>query len=96
MKQTIEIEQITYKNLFAKSWNYINNYLQTDTKYIYNAKLAKKMPYHRADTSAQADKLSGIVEESDLYEGFAPHVETSEIKTLDFYNLPKQTGELNS
>lgn len=51
------------------------------------------MPYHRADTSAQADKLSGIVEESDLYEGFAPHVETSEIKTLDFYNLPKQTGE---
>lgn len=54
------------------------------------------MPYHRADTSAQADKLSGIVEESDLYEGFAPHVETSEIKTLDFYNLPKQTGELNS
>lgn len=75
---------------------YINNYLQTDKKYIYNAKLAKKMPYHRADTSAQADKLSGIVEESDLYEGFAPHVETSEIKTLDFYNLPKQTGELNS
>ncbi|KRG03401.1 GTPase-activating protein skywalker isoform X12 [Drosophila mojavensis] len=51
------------------------------------------MPYHRADTSAQADKLSGIVEESDLYEGFAPHVETSEIKTLDFYNLPKQTGK---
>lgn len=93
MKQTIEIEQITYKNLFAKSWNYINKYLQTDKKYIYNAKLAKKMPYHRADTSAQADKLSGIVEESDLYEGFAPHVETSEIKTLDFYNLPKQTGE---
>ncbi|XP_034472857.1 GTPase-activating protein skywalker isoform X4 [Drosophila innubila] len=51
------------------------------------------MPYHRADTSAQADKLSGIVEESDLYEGFAPHVETSEIKTLDFYNLPKPTGK---
>ncbi|XP_064551342.1 GTPase-activating protein skywalker isoform X8 [Drosophila montana] len=51
------------------------------------------MPYHRADTSAQADKLSGIVEESDLYEGFAPHVETSEIKTLDFYSLPKQTGK---
>ncbi|KAI8043241.1 hypothetical protein M5D96_004568 [Drosophila gunungcola] len=52
------------------------------------------MPYHRGgDASSQADKLSGIVEESDLYEGFAPHVETSEIKTLDFYNLPKQTGE---
>ncbi|XP_068150264.1 GTPase-activating protein skywalker isoform X6 [Drosophila tropicalis] len=51
------------------------------------------MPYHRGDTSAQADKLSGIVEESDLYEGFAPHVETSEIKTLDFYNIPKQTGK---
>ncbi|EDW46407.1 GM23293 [Drosophila sechellia] len=51
------------------------------------------MPYHRGgDASSQADKLSGIVEESDLYEGFAPHVETSEIKTLDFYNLPKQTG----
>ncbi|EDW29214.1 GL19585 [Drosophila persimilis] len=50
------------------------------------------MPYHRSgDASAQADKLSGIVEESDLYEGFAPHVETSEIKTLDFYNLPKPT-----
>jgi len=53
------------------------------------------MPYHRGDTSAQADKLSGIVEESDLYEGFAPHVETSEIKTLDHYTLPKQTGKLN-
>ncbi|XP_015036248.1 GTPase-activating protein skywalker isoform X12 [Drosophila miranda] len=52
------------------------------------------MPYHRSgDASAQADKLSGIVEESDLYEGFAPHVETSEIKTLDFYNLPKPTGK---
>ncbi|XP_017082398.1 GTPase-activating protein skywalker isoform X12 [Drosophila eugracilis] len=52
------------------------------------------MPYHRGgDASSQADKLSGIVEESDLYEGFAPHVETSEIKTLDFYNLPKQTGK---
>ncbi|XP_033150861.1 GTPase-activating protein skywalker isoform X12 [Drosophila busckii] len=51
------------------------------------------MPYHRGDTSAQADKLSGILEESDLYEGFAPHVETSEIKTLDFYNLPKPTGK---
>ncbi|XP_023031791.1 GTPase-activating protein skywalker isoform X4 [Drosophila willistoni] len=51
------------------------------------------MPYHRGDTSAQADKLSGIVEESDLYEGFAPHVETSEIKTLDFYTIPKQTGK---
>ncbi|SPP79583.1 blast:TBC1 domain family member 24 [Drosophila guanche] len=52
------------------------------------------MPYHRSgDASAQADKLSGIVEESDLYEGFAPHVETSEIKTLDFYNLPKPSGK---
>ncbi|XP_017022485.1 GTPase-activating protein skywalker isoform X8 [Drosophila kikkawai] len=52
------------------------------------------MPYHRGgDASSQADKLSGIVEESDLYEGFAPHVETSGIKTLDFYNLPKPTGK---
>ncbi|XP_030382836.1 GTPase-activating protein skywalker isoform X12 [Scaptodrosophila lebanonensis] len=52
------------------------------------------MPYHhRGDASAQADKLSGIVEESDLYEGFAPHVETSEIKSLDIYNVPKQTGK---
>lgn len=51
------------------------------------------MPYSRDSASAQADKLSGIVEESDLYEGFAPHVETSEIKVLDFYNLPKSTGE---
>ena len=50
------------------------------------------MPYNR-DNSSQADKLSGIEEESDLYEGFAPHVETSEIKVLDIYNLPKQTGE---
>jgi len=66
---------------------------ETDNKK--RVKLAKKMPYHRGDTSAQADKLSGIVEESDLYEGFAPHVETSEIKTLDHYTLPKQTGKLN-
>ncbi|XP_073826586.1 GTPase-activating protein skywalker isoform X7 [Musca autumnalis] len=51
------------------------------------------MPYNRDTASAQADKLSGIVEESDLYEGFAPHVETSEIKVLDFYNLPKSTGK---
>lgn len=51
------------------------------------------MPYNRDTASAQADKLSGIEEESDLYEGFAPHVETSEIKVLDFYNLPKSTGE---
>ncbi|XP_037958477.1 GTPase-activating protein skywalker isoform X2 [Teleopsis dalmanni] len=51
------------------------------------------MPYNRADTSAQADKLSGIEEESDLYEGFAPHVETSEIKSLGFDNIPKQTGK---
>lgn len=53
------------------------------------------MPYSRDSASAQADKLSGIVEESDLYEGFAPHVETSEIKVLDFYNLPKSTGEFD-
>ncbi|XP_023308559.1 GTPase-activating protein skywalker isoform X13 [Lucilia cuprina] len=51
------------------------------------------MPYNRDTASAQADKLSGIEEESDLYEGFAPHVETSEIKVLDFYNLPKSTGK---
>lgn len=49
------------------------------------------MPYNR-ETSVQTDKLSGIEEESDLYEGFAPHVETSEIKILDFYTIPKQTG----
>ncbi|KAM7353508.1 GTPase-activating protein skywalker isoform 9-T15 [Cochliomyia hominivorax] len=51
------------------------------------------MPYNRDTASAQADKLSGIEEESDLYEGFSPHVETSEIKVLDFYNLPKSTGK---
>ncbi|KAI9584185.1 hypothetical protein GQX74_010520 [Glossina fuscipes] len=51
------------------------------------------MPHNRDTASAQADKLSGIEEESDLYEGFAPHVETSEIKVLDFYNIPKQTEE---
>lgn len=67
---------------------------QLDRRPGVTAKLARKMPYHRGgDASSQADKLSGIVEESDLYEGFAPHVETSEIKTLDFYNLPKQTGK---
>lgn len=52
------------------------------------------MPYNR-ETSMQADKLSGIEEESDLYEGFAPHVETSEIKVLDFYTIPKQTGKFS-
>lgn len=52
------------------------------------------MPYSRDSASAQADKLSGIEEESDLYEGFAPHVETSEIKVLDHYSQPKPSGKL--
>lgn len=34
------------------------------------------------DTSANADKLSGIEEESDIYEAFPPHVDTSQITVL--------------
>lgn len=34
------------------------------------------------DTSASADKLSGIEEELDMYEAFAPHVDTSQITIL--------------
>lgn len=51
------------------------------------------MPYNRDASSAQADKLSGIEEESDLYEGFSPHVDTAEIKSLDFYNQKPSTGK---
>lgn len=51
------------------------------------------------ESSANADKLSGIEEESDMYEAFAPHVDTSQISVLtdspagkvDFYtNLISQ------
>lgn len=35
-----------------------------------------------ADTSANADKLSGIEEESDIYEAFPPHVDTTQITVL--------------
>ncbi|KAJ6646518.1 GTPase-activating protein skywalker, partial [Pseudolycoriella hygida] len=34
------------------------------------------------DTSANADKLSGIEEESDIYEAFPPHVDTTQITVL--------------
>ncbi|XP_037033830.1 GTPase-activating protein skywalker isoform X4 [Bradysia coprophila] len=34
------------------------------------------------DTSANADKLSGIEEESDIYEAFPPHVDTAQITVL--------------
>lgn len=34
------------------------------------------------DTSASVDKLSGIEEEADMYEAFAPHVDTSQITVL--------------
>lgn len=54
-----------------------------------------KMPHnHEMAAVAMADKLSGIEEESDLYEGFASHVETSEIKMLDLTTMTKATGEL--
>lgn len=51
------------------------------------------MPHNRDTASNMLDKLSGIVEEKDLYDGFAPHVEASEIKMLDSSNMSKQTGE---
>ncbi|CAD6999461.1 unnamed protein product [Ceratitis capitata] len=51
------------------------------------------MPYNRDTLAAQADKLSGIEEETDLYEGFSPHVDTSEIKSLDFYTQKPSTGQ---
>lgn len=51
------------------------------------------MPHNQEMAIAMADKLSGIEEENDLYEGFASHVETSEIKMLDFTTMPKSTGK---
>lgn len=40
-----------------------------------------KMPSN-GDSSANADKLSGIEEESDIYEAFPPHVDTAQITVL--------------
>ena len=37
---------------------------------------------YNGDASVNADKLSGIEEESDLYEAFAPHVDTTQINVL--------------
>lgn len=34
------------------------------------------------DMSASADKLSAVEEETDLYEAFAPHVDTTQITVL--------------
>lgn len=34
------------------------------------------------DAAISADKLSGIEEESDVYEGFAPHVDRAQITLL--------------
>lgn len=34
------------------------------------------------ETMAMSDKLSGIEEESDMYDAFAPHVDTSQIAVL--------------
>ncbi|GAB0094473.1 hypothetical protein DMENIID0001_097790 [Sergentomyia squamirostris] len=34
------------------------------------------------DAAAKADKLSGIEEEADLYDAFAPHVDTSQITII--------------
>lgn len=43
------------------------------------------------DTSANADKLSGIEEESDIYEAFPPHVDTAQITVLSDSPTGKQT-----
>ncbi len=42
------------------------------------------------DTSANADKLSGIEEESDIYEAFPPHVDTTQITVLSDSPTGKQ------
>lgn len=34
------------------------------------------------DAAAKADKLSGIEEEADMYDAFAPHVDTSQITII--------------
>lgn len=34
------------------------------------------------DAAISADKLSGIEEESDVYEGFSPHVDRAQITLL--------------
>lgn len=34
------------------------------------------------ESSAAGEKLSGIEEESDMYDAFAPHVDTSQISIL--------------
>lgn len=43
------------------------------------------------DTSANADKLSGIEEESDIYEAFPPHVDTAQITVLSDSPTGKHT-----
>lgn len=43
------------------------------------------------DTSANADKLSGIEEESDIYEAFPPHVDTAQITVLSDSPTGKRT-----
>ncbi|XP_052867829.1 GTPase-activating protein skywalker isoform X4 [Anopheles cruzii] len=39
-----------------------------------------------------ADHLSGIEEETDIYEAFAPHVDTTNISILDFVHVPGKTS----
>ncbi|XP_058167716.1 GTPase-activating protein skywalker isoform X3 [Anopheles ziemanni] len=40
-----------------------------------------------------AEQLSGIEEEADIYEAFAPHVDTTNISSLTFYSLSENTGK---
>ena len=37
------------------------------------------MPGNASSAMMQSDMLSGIEEETDIYEGFAPHVDTSSL-----------------
>lgn len=54
-----------------------------------------KMLQNHEMAIAAADKLSGIEEETAMPEGFAGHVETSEIKMLDFSTMTKQSGKFS-
>lgn len=50
-----------------------------------------KMPVN-GDTAISADKLSGIEEECDVYEGFAPHVDRTQITLLNDSPAGKQSS----
>lgn len=54
-----------------------------------------RMPQNQDMAKAMDDKISGLEEEKRPSEGFAGHVDTSEIKLIDFSTMPKQSGKFS-